>query len=138
MVHGDGGDLLPGGDERRGGDERALGRHDGAGVDQGAGEVAVSEARWRRYLRFWKRDVAGDVDDELRFHFEERRAQFEEAGLKRDEADAVAERRFGDRFAVRQALVDIDKRIAQRFELGETLNACWADLRWSVRSLRRQ
>jgi putative ABC transport system permease protein len=33
---------------------------------------APAQPRWRRYLRFWRPDVAADVDDELRFHLEER------------------------------------------------------------------
>jgi len=32
----------------------------------------MAEAEWRRYLRFWHPSVDGDLDDELRFHFEER------------------------------------------------------------------
>jgi hypothetical protein len=27
---------------------------------------------WRRYLRFWRSDVAADVDDEIAFHIAER------------------------------------------------------------------
>ena len=28
--------------------------------------------RWRRYLRFWRANTRADVEDELRFHLEER------------------------------------------------------------------
>jgi hypothetical protein len=31
------------------------------------------EPRWRRYLRFWKRDLSGDVDDERAFHLADAR-----------------------------------------------------------------
>ena len=31
----------------------------------------MTTPRWRRYLRFWKRDLAADVDDELRLSFRE-------------------------------------------------------------------
>ena len=40
----------------------------------------TSTPRWRRYLRFWRPDVDGDIDDELRFHFDARIAELRSAG----------------------------------------------------------
>ena len=34
---------------------------------------------WRRYLRFWRNDVDAHVDDEIRFHLDMRRLDFEAA-----------------------------------------------------------
>lgn len=96
------------------------------------------EPRWRRYLRFWRRDAVADVEDELRFHFEERIGQFEEAGLARDEAVRAARERFGDVDAVRSELVSIDRRIGRRYDVWSWLDALRQDARQVVRSLRRQ
>ena len=45
------------------------------------------EPRWRRSFRFWRADVAADVDDELRFHFESRATELSERGLSAAEAE---------------------------------------------------
>src|SRR5438270_5809011 len=48
---------------------------------------------WRRYLRFWRSDIAEDVDDELRFHVEMRVSEYISRGMTEDDARrAVAER----------------------------------------------
>jgi len=41
---------------------------------------------WRRYLTFWKPDVRRDVDDELRFHLDERTSDLIVEGLTPAEA----------------------------------------------------
>ena len=64
---------------------------------------------WRRYLRFWGRDVAADVDDELRFHLESRIREYIAAGMAADEARAMALRRFGNVEVVRQSCETIDQ-----------------------------
>ena len=51
---------------------------------------------WRRYLRFWRPDVDADVDDELRFHVEERTADLMARGYTREAAHAEALREFGE------------------------------------------
>ena len=45
---------------------------------------------WRRYLRFSGPDIASDIDEELRFHFEERIEELLASGLSREEANARA------------------------------------------------
>jgi predicted permease len=98
----------------------------------------MSETRWRRYARFWRRDVAADIDEELRFHFAARVAEYEGGGLSRDEAVAEAERQFGDRELVRAQLVDIGKRTARRADRRQQIDGLIADLRHGVRGLLRQ
>src|SRR5215211_6951334 len=66
---------------------------------------------WRRYLTFWRPDIARDVDDELRFHFEERIADLVASGLTRADAQRQALAEFGDLDQVSAGLRDIDKRI---------------------------
>ncbi len=98
----------------------------------------MSEPRWRRYLRFWRRDSAADVDDEIRFHFDERVAEFEATGMSRDDAIAAARARFGDVGGVRDDLVRIDQRIERRSGLWQAMDAAWLDLRYVLRGLRRR
>ena len=55
-----------------------------------------SEPRWRRYLRFFGQDTDSDVDDELRFHFEQRVDDYVARGLTRDAAEREARERLGN------------------------------------------
>src|SRR5689334_5726746 len=93
--------------------------------------------RWRRYVRFWRRDIEADVDDELAFHFQSRVAELTERGLRPDEARRQAHEEFGDVDVVRRHLHDIDRRIAKRSDRLEWLAGWRQDLVYSVRSLRR-
>ncbi|MFY0568896.1 permease prefix domain 1-containing protein [Archangium lansingense] len=61
------------------------------------------EAGWRRYLRFWGRDVRADVDEELRHHLELCTEELIAQGLRPEAARAEALRRFGDLERVRSA-----------------------------------
>src|SRR3954462_9335361 len=97
----------------------------------------MNEPRWRRYMPFWRRDARADVEDELRFHFDERVAQYVAAGISRDDALAMARTQFGDVDAVRGELVAIDRRIGRRQDVRLWLDGLAADLRWGLRSLRR-
>ncbi|HWH51845.1 MAG TPA: ABC transporter permease, partial [Gemmatimonadaceae bacterium] len=98
----------------------------------------MTEPRWRRYLRFWRRDPAADIDDELRFHFAQRVAEFEASGLSTSEATVAARERFGDVDDVRRDLVAIDRRAVRRIDTAAWFDALRQDLRYAVRSLRRQ
>src|SRR5918998_4202464 len=73
--------------------------------------VPIDTPKWRRYLRFWRADVAGDVDDELRFHFETRLEELAARGVSEDDARAQALSEFGDPQAVRERLNAIGRRI---------------------------
>lgn len=54
--------------------------------------------RVRQLFRLpWSRDrMAGQVDDEVRFHLEMRAAEFRARGMSTSEAEAAALRQFGD------------------------------------------
>ncbi len=95
------------------------------------------EPRWRRYFRFWRRDIAGDVEDELAFHFEQRVREYRDAGLSSDEATVRARQRFGEREQTRAQLVAIGERVGKRVDRAFLFDALWQDLAFAVRSLRR-
>lgn len=96
-----------------------------------------NEPKWRRYLRFWRRDPTADLDAELQFHFARRIAEFEAAGMSPPDAAAAARARFGDVDAVRNDLAGMDARIVHRSELRRIGDGVRADLRYVFRGLRR-
>lgn len=93
--------------------------------------------RWRRYLRFWRRDVGADIDDELRFHLDERVADLVARGWAPDTARRTALEELGELAEVRDALTAIDRRIARRRDRIDWLRSAVADLRYAARSLAR-
>jgi hypothetical protein len=93
--------------------------------------------KWRRYLRFWRSDVAADVDDELRFHFDTRIEELVAQGLSREAARARAVAEFGDVDAVRAGLVEIDRRADERRGRRARFDAFRQDVVFAVRALRR-
>jgi predicted permease len=92
--------------------------------------------KWRRYLRFWRADVEGDVDEELRFHFEARTAELRARGATAEEARRQATEEFGDEDAVRAHLHAIDHRMERRRARFLWWDAARADLRYALRGLR--
>ena len=97
----------------------------------------MTPSRWRRYLRFARRDVAADVDEELAFHLEMRVQRNIALGMAADEARADALARFGDVTGVRRNLVTHDTRRQNAEERREYLADFLQDLRFGWRSLRR-
>jgi predicted permease len=95
------------------------------------------EPRWRRYLRFFKRSVNADIDDELRFHFDERIAELIAQGATPEAARARAAEEFGDVSTVRRDLRSIDERLDRRRDRGEWIHGLFADFAYSARSLLR-
>jgi predicted permease len=97
----------------------------------------MSKNTWRRYLRFWRTNVDADIDDELRFHFDERIESLTSHGLDAAAARTQAEREFGDLAAVRDGL----RAIGQRREMSRQHAEHWErfrqDLTYSMRSLAR-
>ncbi len=92
---------------------------------------------WRRYLRFWRPDVAADVDDELRFHLEERIDDLMALGRTREEARTEALSEFGDVADVGRELREIDGRIEQQRRRAGVLDALRQDVRYAARSIAR-
>ena len=92
---------------------------------------------WRRYLRFWRHDVRLDVDEELRFHLEERVDELIASGTNREAAHRIALDEFGDVADVTAQLYAIDARFARRSDRLERLRSMLGDFRYAARSLRR-
>lgn len=92
---------------------------------------------WRRYMRFFRGSVEGDIDDELRFHFDERIAELIAQGQSPEAARAHAMEEFGDVTDVRRDLRDIDRRLDQRRDRTAWLRGLLQDARYSARSLAR-
>jgi putative ABC transport system permease protein len=91
---------------------------------------------WRRYLRFWRSDVAADIDDELRFHFESRAEDLRARGLSAAEIERTIAEEFGDVAATRQRLHEIGERVEQRRERLHWWRQVGTDARYAVRGLR--
>ena len=92
--------------------------------------------RWRRYLRFWGPDPVADVDDEFRFHVEERVEDLMARGFDPRAAREEAMRGFGDLEQVKwtcQALA-LEKESAMR--KSEWLDAMKQDMVFSLRQMR--
>src|ERR1044071_1799409 len=98
----------------------------------------MSGPSWRRYLRFWGRDLVADVDDEFGFHLETEIDDLIARGWSADAARAEAPRRFGNADFYRQYCRSADARRVGRERRTENLSVLIQDLRYAVRSLRRQ
>jgi predicted permease len=92
---------------------------------------------WRRYLTFWKQDVRKDVDDELRFHLDERTADLIAEGLSPVEAGRRASAEFGDVAGVSADLRDIDQRILDHRARTEWRTVMNDEIRLALRRLAR-
>ena len=93
--------------------------------------------KWRRFVRFWRSDVAADVDEELRFHFDARIADLVAQGLSPEAAAARAVTEFGDVDAVRADLVETGQRLDARRDRRAWFDALRQDLVYALRALRR-
>ena len=92
---------------------------------------------WRRYARFFGVDVRRDVDEELRFHLEEKTRALIADGLSPAEARAEAVRQFGAVAEVRDLCETLGKADVRRGERRLYLTGWGQDLRYALRTLRR-
>jgi putative ABC transport system permease protein len=99
-------------------------------------QFPLGTPRWRRYLRFWQPNIHADIDDEIRFHFDERVEELLAQGVSPREAHRRAVDEFGDVHAVTQELRDIDDRLARRRGRAEWIDSVWQDVTFAIRSLR--
>src|SRR6185295_12690109 len=92
---------------------------------------------WRRYARFFGPDAAGDVQDELRFHLDEKVDDLVAQGWDPRAARREAERQFGDLEGVKtmgeQLGRERENRIARREHWSELVK----DVRFGFRMLRK-
>jgi predicted permease len=92
---------------------------------------------WRRYLRFWRNDVDADVDDEIRFHLDMRRLDFEARGLPADDAQRAAAARFGDIARITDTLRNHDRRRERRRQRSDAVHDLVNDVRYALRGFAR-
>ena len=93
---------------------------------------------WRRYLRFWRSDVGADLDEEFRFHIEAEVDYLVARGWSPEAARDEALRGFGDEDAFRRECRAADERRMARVQRKENLTVIAQDLRFALRTLRRQ
>ena len=84
-----------------------------------------------------KRRVRRSVEDELRFHLEERIEELVASGMTRAEAEAEVRRRFGDTERIREQCESIDLATHRRRTFGETVHDVSRDARYAIRTLAR-
>lgn len=97
----------------------------------------MSEAKWRRYLRFYRPDPIADLDDELRDHLESTAEALIERGLSPADARAESLRRFGDLAHVRLEVERLDHLHLRRSRATEIMETFLQDLRYGARTLLR-
>lgn len=82
--------------------------------------------------------VERDVDDEIRFHIEERVADLVRRGWNGDAARQAAMHEYGDVASSQRELAEVDHRRLGRRRRREGFMSTWDDLRYSARSLLRR
>jgi putative ABC transport system permease protein len=98
--------------------------------------VTGSVPAWRRYLRFWRADVAADVEDEFAFHLQERADDLVARGLDPRTARDEALRRFGDIESVKLTCRDIAAHRENEMRRLEQLGVLRQDAVYAVRLMR--
>src|SRR5215475_8037299 len=81
--------------------------------------------------------IARELDDEVRFHVEERAKKLIQQGFTHEAAYAEAVRRFGDVDDLRDYCVAIEVSHMQRVEFRERLETIGQDFRFAARQLRK-
>jgi putative ABC transport system permease protein len=92
--------------------------------------------RWRRYLRFWRANTRADVDDELRFHLEERVDFLVERGMDPRIAREEALRRFGDLDGVKKDCQTLAEEQETHMRRTELLDNIRHDVLYAFRLMR--
>jgi putative ABC transport system permease protein len=93
----------------------------------------------RRALRLplTRERLLRELDDEIRFHVEERVARLTANGMAVDEAYAEALRRFGDMDDLRRYCTTMETTHMRRMRLTERLESLRQDLRFAARQVRK-
>ena len=93
---------------------------------------------WRRFLRFWGRNVDADVSDELTYHIERRTEELVARGVPRDEARRRVLERFGNLDAARRECADIDRGVERAESRRSMLLGLQQDIAFALRIFSRQ
>ena len=92
---------------------------------------------WRRYLRFWRADVAADVEDELRFHFEMRVDEYVARGMTEEDARRAVAARLGDVDGARAECIALGQVRERRARNAGVFDGLRADVQFALRGLAR-
>jgi putative ABC transport system permease protein len=92
---------------------------------------------WRRYLRFWRANIADDVDAELRFHTDMRVREYMARGLTEDDARRAVAQRLGDVDAAKAECIALGEVRETHARNADFLDGLRADVRFALRSLGR-
>ncbi|HVT37692.1 MAG TPA: ABC transporter permease [Gemmatimonadaceae bacterium] len=93
--------------------------------------------RWHRFARFWRADIAADIDDEIGFHIETRVEELLALGASSDEAHATAARELGNMGQTKRLLRAMDGRHARASSRLALFDDLRQDVRIGARSLRK-
>jgi predicted permease len=85
-----------------------------------------------------RRTVQRDVDEEMRFHLDQRIDDLVARGMTASDAREMALREFGDVRAARAELASMDRRRVRKFAAAEWLASVGQDVKFAVRSLRKR
>ena len=92
---------------------------------------------WRRYLRFWRANPAGDVRDEVAFHLASAIDELIAQGMPREAARELALRRFGDVGRISDTLYTLSEQRERTMRRGELWQTLEQDLVFATRQLRK-
>ena len=96
------------------------------------------EPIWRRYARFLRPDLRADLDEEMRFHIEERARELATQGLDRETAARRAREEFGNAAAARAECETIHATETTRVSRARAWTDLGRDVRYALRSLARR
>jgi putative ABC transport system permease protein len=85
-----------------------------------------------------RRTVQRDVDDEMRFHLDQRVDDLVARGMSPDDAREEALREFGDVKAARAQLTSMDRRRLRNWAAAEWIASIGQDIKFGARSLRKR
>lgn len=92
---------------------------------------------WRRYLTFWRANIAADVDDELAFHTDMRIADLMRRGMSEDDARRAVTARLGDVAAAKAECVELGQVRATHARRASLIDEVRSDVQFALRSLGR-
>ena len=96
----------------------------------------MPEPRWRRYVRFWRSNVASDVEDELAFHLQEKVDDLIAAGRSPQAARDEAFYRFGDVDRIKHTMRTLAVSRESDMRRLEFFDAAKQDVTYALRVMR--
>jgi hypothetical protein len=97
----------------------------------------MSELGWRRWTRIFRRDPGEEVDEELRFHVEQRVRDYVDRGMDAEAARRAAHQRMGDLERVRNECTGLLTAERRTEEARTRLSVSWLDVKPGVRMLAK-